>query len=74
LLDKRINRLNNQRSLSKKGYQYANAVAKATFNSMKAEFVKGEKSCQLKHNNKPLQLTHITTLTTSSMHCYVTIP
>jgi transposase InsO family protein len=59
LLGKRINRLNNQRSLRKKGCPYANAVGKATFNSMKTEFIKGANSCQLKYNNKPLQLMHI---------------
>ncbi|MCO6504601.1 MAG: integrase core domain-containing protein [Snodgrassella sp.] len=43
LLDKCINTFNIQRSLSKKGYPYDNAVAEATFNSMKTELVKGEK-------------------------------
>ncbi|WP_239363470.1 IS3 family transposase [Snodgrassella communis] len=43
LLDKCFNTFNIQRSLSKKGCPYDNAVAKATFKSIKTEFVKGEK-------------------------------
>ena len=43
LLSKCINTFNIQRSLSKKGCPYDNAVAEATFNSMKTELVKEEK-------------------------------
>ncbi|PIT50597.1 hypothetical protein BHC48_06080 [Snodgrassella communis] len=42
LLDNCLNTFNIQCSLSKKGYLYANAVAKATFESIKTEFVKGK--------------------------------
>ncbi|MCO6505154.1 MAG: hypothetical protein J6568_07030 [Snodgrassella sp.] len=44
LLDKCFDTFNIQRPLSKKGCPYDNAVAEATFNSMKTELVKGEKS------------------------------
>jgi putative transposase len=43
LLDKCFDTFNIQCSLSKKGYPYDNAVAEATFKSIKTEFIKGEK-------------------------------
>ncbi|WP_257380214.1 IS3 family transposase [Snodgrassella communis] len=43
MVSKCFNTFNIQRSLSKKGCLYDNAVAEATFKSIKTEFVKGEK-------------------------------
>ncbi|PIT14345.1 hypothetical protein BGI32_07890 [Snodgrassella alvi] len=43
LLNKCFNIFNIQHSLSKKECPYDNAVAEATFKSIKTEFVKGEK-------------------------------
>ncbi|PIT20088.1 hypothetical protein BGI36_03800 [Snodgrassella communis] len=43
MVSKCFNTFNIQRSLSKKGCPYDNAVAEATFKSIKTEFVKGEK-------------------------------
>jgi putative transposase len=43
LLDECFNTFNIQRSLSKKGCPYDNAVAEATFKTIKTEFVKGKK-------------------------------
>ncbi|MCO6504500.1 MAG: hypothetical protein J6568_03670 [Snodgrassella sp.] len=43
LLGKQVNTFNLQRSLSKKGCSYDNAMKEITFNCMKTEFVKGEK-------------------------------
>ena len=42
MLDKCFNTFNIQRSLNKKGCPYDNAVAEATFKSIKTKFIKGE--------------------------------
>ena len=49
LIDDCLTTFGIKRSLSKKGCPYDNAVAEATFKSIKTEFVKGEKFTSLEH-------------------------